>query len=291
MTQQAGNDPIRIAALQPNLTLGQAGSNLALIRRTVEGLVAERALDLVVLPEVFDGEPKAADGSEVRRFLRKLAGDCDINVVGGSCSLVQDDGRRFNTCFVVDRNGREVGRYDKRVLFSREADHRQPGGSVGVFEFDSMRVGVLICADLWHPELARELRDRIDVLAVPVKSGVSSTDQIAYARSIWHALALTRALENGFVVAVSDWAGGRHDPVCVGDDAEIRETHYTSGVACIVDPSHRPDIERIQRTIANGEQGSVRADIDPSALAAYREYRRSVGLLPVGGTVLPKAGQ
>lgn len=300
MTQQAEHQQIRIAALQPALAFGQARSNLALIRRTVEDLVADVPLDVVVLPEVFTGEREATDGSEVRPYLQSLARDCDTHVIGGSCPLIDDDGQQSNACFVVHRSGREVGRYDKRVLFSRETQRCQPGANVGVFELDSIRVGVLICADMWHPELARELQDRIEVLAVPVSSGVPSADHITYARTIWHALALTRALENGFAVAVSDWAqgrhdppraDGRHDPACAADGEGPRRTHYTSGAACIVDPSHRPNIDRIQRTIPNGESGSIRADIDLTALVGYRDYRRSVGLLPADDAVAPKPGQ
>ncbi len=282
MTDPTNPSWVRIAALQPDLHLGQVMPNLHLLRSMVDRAVAEAPLDIVILPEIFDGSYDSTDGAGVRRFLETLARACDVHVIGGSCLITQPDGRRFNACHVVRRGGEEIGRYDKRVLFSTEADGREPGPGPGVFDLDGIRVGVLICADLWHPELAREVHDRIDLLAVPAKTTVPTENYQPYARTMWHAMALTRAMENGVAVAVSDWPESRQDTQRLVGGARTRQTYYTSGATCIADPSHRPDVNRIQRTMARGEPGVLRADIDISALEAYREYRRSVGLLPAG---------
>jgi hypothetical protein len=90
-------------------------------------------------------------------------------------------------------------------------------------------------------------------------------------------------MENGLAVAVSDWASDRHTESSVVDGVEARRTFHTCGAASICDPSHRPDISRIQRTPAGGRTGAVRAEIDTRALAEYRAYRESVGLLPMSG--------
>ncbi len=267
----------RIAALQPELRFSNVMPNLHLIRQTVDRLVGEAPLDLVVLPEIFDGRPDATDGAEARQFLATLARACDVNVIGGSCLVADADGKQYNRCHVFRRGGEQVGAYDKRVLFSSEATVRAAGSAPGVYEFDSVRVGVLICADMWHPETARELFDRVDILAVPIKSGLPIESQRKYARAIWYAMALTRAMENGFVVAVADWPAARHDWQREGTG---RHTHFTSGAATIVDPSHRPDIDKIQRVLQSGRCGVLRAEIDLQALEAYRSYRRGVGLLP-----------
>lgn len=280
MTQTAPDRVFRVATLQPALRFGRVMPNLHLIRQTVEKVVAEAPLDLVVLPELFDGDPDDSSPSRVGQFLGTLARRCDTHVIGGSSLIVDEQGRRFNTCFVFDRHGEEVGRYDKRILFSTEADRRQPGESAGVFELDSFRVGVLICADLWHPELARALCNQVDILAVPVKTTVPSEKNVEYARTLWQSMALTRAMENGLAVLVSDWCSARHDWSRQVQGSRLRQTHYTSGAACIVDPSHRPDVQRIHRTLARGEEGVLRADIKLAALATFREYRQSVGLLP-----------
>jgi len=301
---QPGPRHVRIAALQPELKPeGGAGgaqaatANMLMLRRVVEGLVANAPLDLVVLPEAFApvplgvgsraGDPVADHAAGVRQFLGHLARACEVNVIGGSVEQPMPPGRPRNSCFVIDRQGREVGRYDKRTLFSLEADRRSSGQGPGIFELDGVRVGVLICGDLWRPELARELVGAVDVLCVPAMTAVPSDRHIPYAHTLWLSLALTRAMESALAVVVSDWAEGRHNETFLArDDASqpahrCRRTYYTCGAGSICDPGHRPHIDRIQRVLPDGQTGAVRADIDLGALAEYRAYRRAVGLLPL----------
>ena len=274
MSNDAQNRPIRVAAIQPDLVYGHPSENLDLIRRTVAGVVSDGPVDLVVLPEMFEGDRNPSDGSRATRFLCELAREYDTHIVGGSCDVVGPASQR-NTCYVVHRAGEVVGQYDKRVLFSDETDSASPGHESGVFELDSVRVGVLICADMWHPELAREMLDRIDVLAVPARTGVRTEAHVAYARILWHSMALTRAMENGFAVVVADWPRATHQ-IPHADGPRI---HPTAGATTIVDPSHRPNIEQIQRTIDPARPDAISATVDLAALAAYRTYRQSVGLL------------
>ena len=266
---------LRVAALQPELSFDRPDESLAAIRDQLHALHTEGRADLLVLPELFDGRPESANEGRATEFLRSLARESGANVIGGSCLITEGGGRRVNRCFVFGADGRPLGHYDKRVLFAGESKVREAGDRPAVFDLDGVRVGVLVCADLWHPELARELVGRVDVLAVPVKSSVPARRQVEYARSLWHAMALTRAIENGFVVVVSDWPAGREP-----HGKSSRHPHYTAGAACIVDPSHRPDLSRIQHTAPNGKPTVLRADIDLDAMAAFRAYRRSVGLLP-----------
>ena len=279
-----------VAALQPALKPQAAAANMILIRRVVEESVTLAPLDVVVLPEIFDGcsqPPPGEDRSaDARAFLGNLARACRVNVIGGSVDYPQPQGPSRNSCFVVDRQGNEVGRYDKRVLFSHEADRRSPGDGPGIFELDGVRVGVLICGDLWWPEPTRDLLDVVDLLCVATKTTVPSDRHVKYARTLWHNLALTRAMENGLVVAVSDWAAGRHDETFAASDTGpqaspgVRRTYYTCGAATVCDPGCRPDIERIQQVMGPKRSGAVRTELDLDALAAYRKYRRAVGLLP-----------
>jgi predicted amidohydrolase len=278
---------MRIAVLQPALKPQGARANMVVVRRLVEELAAQAPLDLVVLPEVFDGcfapAPGVDRSADVRAFLGNLARGCGVHVVGGSVDCPMPAGRPRQACFVVDRQGNQVGRYDKRVLFSHEAERRSPGQGPGVFELDGVRVGVLICGDLWPPEFARELVDAADLLCVPTMTSVPSDTHVEYARVLWTNLALTRAMENGLVVAVSDWAADRHDESVIADGVKTRRTFYTCGAASICDPSHRPDINRIQHTHEGGQAGTLCARIDLATLAEYRKYRRAVGLLPEPG--------
>lgn len=275
---------IRVAALQPDLRWVQPMPNMVLIRHEIEQLMRGFAPDLLVLPEAFNGQPceydSGASGRQSRQFLSNLARACGVNLVGGSIEYRDDDGTYRNVCFVVDREGRELGRYDKRVLFNRELEGRTCGTRPGVFEVGGVRVGVLICADLWDPALARELHGQIDVLCVPAKTSVPAEKHVEYAREIWWNLALTRAMENAVPVIVSDWAAARHDSRSLIDGEPYRDTHFTAGGSVICDPGARPDFAKMRCTLVRGAAGVITATIDLDAVAKYREHRQAVGLLP-----------
>jgi predicted amidohydrolase len=217
----------------------------------------------------------------MEKFLSNIAKACDSHIIGGGAPVADPlSGKSHNRAVICHRNGDIIGRYDKRVLFSSEQDARMPGAAEGIVELDGFRVGILICADLWDPALSRAMSGRVDVLAVGVKSSVPTEGHIKYARQLWHSMSLIRAMENGFALLVADWPEARHDFGRGEQGVRTRETHYTSGASTIVDPSHRPDLERIQKTIVPGRTGVLRADIRLEALDTFRDYRRRVGLLP-----------
>mgnify|MGYP001076675161 CR=1 FL=1 len=273
---------IRVLAIQPALRVQQAMPNLHLIRQTVEKHVAAAPADLLVLPEVFNGVSADDDplvGPLARQFLGTLARACNLAVVG-SIDLKGDDGRIRNTALLVDRTGAERGTYVKRVLFGRERELCTPGDGPGIFDLDGLRVGILICGDLWRADLVAELRGRVDVLCVPAKTTVPDAGHTDYARRLWSNLALTRAMEAGLPVVVADWAEARHEAVSLVDGTRVKAVHYTSGATCITDPSRRPVFDAIQQRQSQGDPALLAATIDLDAVAAFRDYRRTIGLLP-----------
>ena len=333
---------LHIAALQPPLRWRQPMPNMITLRKMAEELPS--GVDVVVLPEMWTGmtddHDVAVQAGQAAQFLQTLAKACGVIVVGGSFQRPAASGRPHtgvfhtgafhtgvlhNVCLIVDRRGEIVGEYVKGTLFSHERDTHEPGSEPGVFEVDGFRIGVQICADLWWPERTRQLIDRVDVLCVPAKTAVPSDNHVVYARTLWHALELTRAAESGLPVIVSDWAAGRHMPTDVdmstggvhargtnfdrgilyqrhrdhtasptasGPNAPTATAHtsatpalgagvhFTAGVASICNPAHRPDMEKLQRTLPRGEAGYLCEQIDLDAVAAFRDYRRRAGLLP-----------
>jgi predicted amidohydrolase len=266
---------LTIAAVQPSLTWLDPEGNCAAIRDQIGDLVATEPIDLIVLPEAFDGAPPelvpSSSAARIQTFLAELAGSTRTTIVGGSVAYRRADNRIVNACFIADRTGRIAGEYLKQRLFAAELSTRSAGKTGGCFEVDGMRVGVLICSDLWYPELAREFLDHVDVVCVPAKTTVPGTDYVQYARTLWLSLALTRAMENAVPVAVSDWCEGSH------------ATGYTSGASSVNDPSGRPDTARVQQCLPDGRPGAVIARIDLDAVRRIRQYRREVGLLPPEG--------
>lgn len=205
---------LRIAALQPPLRWQQTMPNMYTLRGIVDNLPA--SVDVVVLPEMWPGLPHGADtpknSADCTQFLQNLARKRSITVVGGSFESLSDDGARQNVCPVIDRQGGIIDCYAKRLLFAREKDNFQAGTRATILDLDGFRLAVLICADLWSPDLVRELAGQADVICVPVKTSVPSDNHIDYARTLWHSLALTRAMEYGLAIVVSDWPAARHTP-------------------------------------------------------------------------------
>jgi predicted amidohydrolase len=113
--------------------------------------------DIVALPEVFPyiGVPLKArdvqDMEEVKAFLSELSKRHQV-YIGGS-TYDRREGKVFNTCFLFDRKGEIVGKYDKIHPTEPEmedgvcpgADEQEP------IETELGKIGFQICFDAnWH---------------------------------------------------------------------------------------------------------------------------------------------
>jgi len=97
-----------------------------------------------------------------------------------------------NVTFILDRRGRQAGRYAKVHLPPSEAARGwRPGESLPVFELDFGKVGVLVCYDLYFPEQARALAlGGAEVLLHPTRIMNAPSERA------FEALCLARAAEN-----------------------------------------------------------------------------------------------
>ena len=69
---------------------------------------------------------------------------------------VTEDGKIFNTSYILDRQGIEIGRYRKVHPTDGEVcSGVTPGDSFHVFDLDIGKVGIMICFDNYWPESAR----------------------------------------------------------------------------------------------------------------------------------------
>lgn len=269
-------DTVTVCTIQPAIVWQQPAATFDSIAGLLAQAAAAAPLDVVVLPEHFDAV-MAADGDEgpwhaAQAFAADLARRHRVNLVAGSVERWDAEaGGRTNTAVVYDREGNERGRYDKRRLFGfeRQRDVR-PGRSSLALEVDGVGLGVLICSDLWHPELARQVAGQAMLLCVPAQTTIRPESEPAYARMLWHTLAMTRAQENVLAVVVSDQAASSQAPFRCG------------GVSSITDPSAQPVLSDIQQVVADGGAGYLLARLDMARLARFRGYRQAAGLLPDG---------
>lgn len=127
------------------------------------GYAAELGSDIVAFPEVCNrlGTPNGMqfdeplDGQTITRMAQK-AKERGIYVV---CPLVtREDGRRYNSSVLIDRDGSVAGVYHKNFPTIGELDvDITPGTETPVFETDFGRLGLCICFDLNYWEVGSGL--------------------------------------------------------------------------------------------------------------------------------------
>ena len=100
----------------------------------------------------------------------------NVIVIPGSAAY-QENGQWTNRCFIWNSKGKLVGTYDKQRPFNYERKLKlTPGNESKIFEVErELNIQVLICSDLWYPELIRSNithNDKDDLDCVPAMSVV-----------------------------------------------------------------------------------------------------------------------
>jgi len=89
--------------------------------------------------------------------LRQLCDELNIYLVAGLTEL--DNDKMYNSAGVIGPDGRHLGTYRKKFLWTTEEGTYTPGGGFPVIETTFGKIGMMICSDRRHPESIRELAD------------------------------------------------------------------------------------------------------------------------------------
>ncbi len=203
-----------VVALQKKV-YGTAEQNLAAVRRMLDtydgNFCTGQVIDFLVLPEIFTcpydnkcfPEFAESDGGTVYRFLSELARDRGMYVIGGSVPELED-GKIYNTSYMFDRRGVQIGKHRKVHLFDidvkggqyfKESEVLSPGDKITVFNTEYGKMGVCICFDIRFPDLFIEMRDA-GVKMVFVPAAFNMTTGPAH----WETLFRSRALDQQIYV-------------------------------------------------------------------------------------------
>lgn len=158
---------LRVAAVQSNPQVGMDNkeANVAATLEQIRGAAAQGAR-LVVLPELantgysFDTRDEAYDHAEpvpkgpTCAAWIDLAAELDVYIVAG---ITESDGLALHDTAVLVGPEGFIGKYRKTHLWNREKLIFTPGTSYPVFETRIGRIGLLICWDIWFPEVTRIL--------------------------------------------------------------------------------------------------------------------------------------
>ena len=211
---------MRVGIAQLNCVVGDLRGNAARIL----GAVAEAqrgGADLVVTPELsLCGYPPedlllrpaflAACAAELDRLAAQIAGA--VVLVGFPEFL---DGKRHNAVAVL-RDGRVAAVYRKRELPNYtvfdEQRYFEPGSAACIVDVAGVRVGVVICEDIWFPRCARQACAAGAQLIVVPNGSPYHTHQQGLRRGVVTA----RARETGLAVVYVNRVGGQDELVFDG---------------------------------------------------------------------------
>ncbi|WP_082818111.1 nitrilase family protein [Variovorax boronicumulans] len=212
--------PVRVAVVQfdPQVGVENLARNAAAVHAQLEAAVAGGA-QLIVLPELattgycFNGRAEAfahaepvPHGPTVQGWVT-FAAKHGVYLVG--CLAEQDGMQLFDTAVLVGPEG-YIGRYRKTHLWNNEKLWFTPGNEgYPVFETKIGRIGLLVCWDIWFPEVPRIVAQQgADIICVPT-GWVWTPPPLYDASGVCMAayLTMTAAHANNVFIATADRVG------------------------------------------------------------------------------------
>lgn len=225
--------------------------------------------DIAVLPEMFscpydnskfkEYSELLNDSSTIKAIAEKAMKN-EIYVVAGSIPE-QDGSKIYNTCVVLNRQGKIIARHRKMHLFDidikgkirfMESEVLSPGNEITVVDTEFCKIGIAICYDVRFPELSRLMAlEGAKVIIIP------GAFNMVTGPAHWELLIRTRALDNQVYIAAASPA------------RDISSSYIAYGNSMIASPWG----SIVERACENEE--IIIADIDLS------EVERIRGELPV----------
>lgn len=199
-------EKIKIAAIQMS-TVADKMENVRTVKAYLEKIKDENP-DFVILPEMFccpyqtENFPIYAEkeGGPVWQQLSGYAKQYGIYLIGGSMPEKDAEGNVYNTSYIFDREGKQIGKHRKVHLFDidvkggqtfKESDTLTAGDSDTVFDTEFGKIGAMLCFDIRFPELSRMMvNDGARIVFVPAAFNMTTGP------AHWELSFRTRALDN-----------------------------------------------------------------------------------------------
>lgn len=197
---------MRIAQLQTHV-YQEKKKNIEELERYLERIQDEK-VDLVTVGEMFTcpyntrnfpvyGE---TEGGESWQAFSRLAAKYQIYLSAGTIPEVNEEGKIYNTAYVFDRSGNQIGKHRKMHLFDiniegglrfKESDTLSAGDECTVFDTEFGKVGLCICFDFRFPELSRLMVQKgARIILVPAAFNMTTGP------AHWDIMFRSRALDN-----------------------------------------------------------------------------------------------
>lgn len=197
---------MKVAAIQMP-TVKDKIQNIRTAGTYIEKIKAENP-DFVILPEMSccpyqtENFPVYAEkeGGPSWQAMSDYARKYHIYLIAGSMPEADDVGKVYNTSYIFDRDGKQIGKHRKAHLFDinvkngqyfKESDTLTSGDHATVFDTEFGKMGVMICYDIRFPEFARTMvLDGARMIFVPAAFNMTTGP------AHWELTFRARALDN-----------------------------------------------------------------------------------------------
>lgn len=171
------------------------------VRKRADILCLPEMVATANLPKELEYSAEDFPGKTTAAF-RRAARAKGINLIAPY--LVRAGKRLYNQATIIDRKGNIAGFYRKVQPTAEESHHVTPGNSLPVFDLDFGRIAVMICMDVYFPEIPRIYAFKgAEVLFWPTVSHGPTQEALRTQLT-------ARALDNSLIVVESNLAN--HPP-------------------------------------------------------------------------------
>lgn len=213
---------LSIALAQINPTVGDLAGNLALLK-TVRDDARQKGADLVVCPELtICGYPpedlvlRPAFQDAAEQAVQSLAEETGD---GGPAILIgapwREEGKLYNAALLLD-DGKIQGKRFKYALPNYGVFDEQrvfmAGQMPGPMPFRGTRLGVMICEDMWTPDVAETLEESGAQILIVLNGSPFESDK----DDVRLNLAVARVTETGLPLIYVNQVGGQDELVFDG---------------------------------------------------------------------------
>lgn len=177
----------------------------------------ENGADVVLFPEAYQylydrdikGDPKRLDevSGQWKESLSALAKKYSAYLI--PWDYYHEDGKVYNSSYILDRKGEEIGRYKKcNLTYGEMQSGLTRGEEYPVFDTDFGKIGIMICYDNYFPESAACLAAKgAEIIFYPLYGDTWKPQ--------WERKVQTRAFDHS-VYIVSCQIGSFHDIAYTG---------------------------------------------------------------------------
>ena len=263
---------LSIAGLQLEL---DAEDNLSLLEKEIDAVKKRFPwIQMVVLPELCTYGASASLAvqmpGEVENCFREAAKKNDIWLIPGSI-MEKRDGEVYNTAPVINPEGEVIARYSKQYPFYPYEKNVSGSDNFVVFEVPGVgKVGLVICYDIWFPEIIRQLAWMgAEAIIAPTLTNTVDRDQEL-------AISIANATTNQLYFFGLNSAGrlGNGKSIMVGPDGTVIHQASTNRdiIAVEIDFSH---VRRVRERGLHGLGQPLKSFRD--ANVTYPVYQAGAG--------------